>query len=196
MYAYCNNNPVNCSDPSGYVALVAGAVSTVLVAVLAVTTITTSLSTSKSFSDALSTSFQNIADSVREQIAIYEVASIAVLCSFQLAIENSKAQSTSKEIVNSNDRNQSTTKYWTADLVNKRMVIGAPITVEQASLRVSQGGDILCANKQAAQHILFINGYHNAVGPEIGRGEGFYWHYHPTRNHTGRKDNTHIWFLQ
>lgn len=55
------------------------------------------------------------------------------------------------------------------------------------------GKSIMCINQDAAKHILFVNGYHNAVGPETHGDEGFYYHYHPTRNHTGY-DSVHIWY--
>ena len=78
-------------------------------------------------------------------------------------------------------------------MIGKSMVIGKPLTVEEAAFRVSQRKSILCENQLAAKHILYLNGYRNAVGPERGKGEGFLWHYHPTRNHTGYK-SVHIWF--
>ena len=82
--------------------------------------------------------------------------------------------------------------YWEASLVNKKIIIGQPLNVESAALRVSQGGSIMCRNNAAAWHIIYLNRYVNAVGPEI-HGDGFF-HYHPTRNHTGY-ESIHIWYL-
>ena len=47
----------------------------------------------------------------------------------------------------------------------------------------------MCANQRAAKTLTVINGYWNAVGPEIHGDEGYYWHYHPNRY-----SHTHIWF--
>ena len=82
--------------------------------------------------------------------------------------------------------------YWEASLIKKTVVLGQPLTVDEAALRVSQGGSIMCRNHAAAFHIIFLNQYYNAVGPEI-HGDGFP-HYHPTRNHTGYS-SIHIWYL-
>ena len=85
-----------------------------------------------------------------------------------------------------------TVNYWEANLISGQVIVSSPLTVQQASLRVSKGGSIMCANEAAAKHIVFINGYHNAVGPER-HGDNYFGHYHPTRNHTGTH-STHIWF--
>jgi hypothetical protein len=82
--------------------------------------------------------------------------------------------------------------YWAADLKNKKVVIQEPLTVEEASLRVSQGGSIVCRNQAAEKQIIYRNRYANAVGPESHKG-GFQ-HYHPTRNHTGYP-SIHIWYI-
>ena len=83
--------------------------------------------------------------------------------------------------------------YWEADLANNKLFVGKPLSVPEASLRVSQGKSLMCKNEKAARYILFINRYYNYVGPETSRGEGFYPHFHPTRNHTGYK-SIHIWY--
>ncbi len=80
-------------------------------------------------------------------------------------------------------------QYWQADRINKTVVLGRGLTLTEASIRVAMGFDVMCASRDAARTLLFINGYWNSVGPEIHGGEGFYWHYHPHR-HT----HTHIWY--
>ena len=82
--------------------------------------------------------------------------------------------------------------YWEACLIKSNVVIGKPLTVEEASLRVSQGGSIMCRTQAAAKQIIYRNRYANAVGPESHKG-GFQ-HYHPTRNHTGYP-SIHIWYI-
>ena len=85
--------------------------------------------------------------------------------------------------------------YWAAELIGNRVVLMGGLTVNQASDRVKLGGSIMCRNQDAARHIIFMNGYHNPVGPEKHGDAGYYWHYHPTRNHTGSKYSTHIWYF-
>ena len=77
-------------------------------------------------------------------------------------------------------------------MIKHTIVIGKSLTVEEAALRVSQGGSIMCRNHAAAWEIIYRNGYINAVGPESHNG-GFL-HYHPTRNHTGYS-SIHIWYV-
>ena len=83
--------------------------------------------------------------------------------------------------------------YWEATLVNKTIVIGQPLSYEEALLEVSSLRSIMCKDQYAAYAIIVGGRYRNAVGPERGNKEGYYWHYHPTRNHTGY-GSIHIWF--
>lgn len=83
--------------------------------------------------------------------------------------------------------------YWAADLVGSQVVVSTPLTFSEACVRVACGGNIMCRNQEAALAIVVANNYRNAVGPEKGCGNNYYWHYHPTRNHTGYK-SVHIWY--
>jgi len=80
-------------------------------------------------------------------------------------------------------------QYWEAARIGNSVVVGDGLTFVEASARVAGGSNVMCANQDAAKWILVVNCYWNAVGPEIGRGEGFYYHYHPHRN-----TKVHIWF--
>ena len=99
-----------------------------------------------------------------------------------------------KEIAISKEDTSREYYYWAAELIGKQVVILQPLSFAEACERVANYGNVMCANQDAARAIIITNGYRNAVGPERGKGEGFYWHYHPTRNHTGHKYSTHIWF--
>lgn len=81
-------------------------------------------------------------------------------------------------------------QYWEAVRVGNNIVVGNGLTFVEASSRVACGLDIMCANHGAAKWLVVVNGYWNAVGPEIHGDEGYYWHYHPHRN-----SHTHIWYL-
>ena len=80
-------------------------------------------------------------------------------------------------------------QYWEAWHDKNGVHTGRGLTFAEATLRVAVGLDIMCANQGAALWLVIVNRYWGAVGPEVGRGEGFYWHYHPHRN-----TDTHIWY--
>ena len=102
------------------------------------------------------------------------------------------AKTEEKTIAIDKSQTDSDYDYWEAYLIKSNVVIGKPLTVEEASLRVSQGGSIMCRTQAAAKQIIYRNRYANAVGPESHKG-GFQ-HYHPTRNHTGYP-SIHIWYI-
>ena len=81
--------------------------------------------------------------------------------------------------------------------IDKSLLIAAGATTAAADGLLPVGDIVaiiacMCRNNAAALHIIFLNRYYNAVGPEVHRG-GFL-HYHPTRNHTGY-ESIHIWYL-
>ena len=81
--------------------------------------------------------------------------------------------------------------------IDKSLLIAAGATTAAADGLLLVGDIVaiiacMCRNNAAALHIIFLNRYYNAVGPEVHRG-GFP-HYHPTRNHTGY-ESIHIWYL-
>lgn len=64
---------------------------------------------------------------------------------------------------------------------------------EQAVIEVASLHSIMCREQKDAFAIILTGGYRGAAGPEKDNKEGYYWHYHPTRNHTGY-ESVHIWF--
>ena len=70
-----------------------------------------------------------------------------------------------------------------------KVVVGKGLTLVDASIRVSCGLDIMCANEGAARWLLILNGYWNHTSPEIHGTQGYYWHYHPNRH-----SKVHIWY--
>ena len=141
----------------------------------------------------------------------YPVADSIALCGAALlttiAVGNgiyrtaSQARSTShaKSAARSQATSVTTTRrqqysYWAAELIHNTVVVMNPLTFSEAQVRVACGKSIMCKNQAAAMAIIIANQYRNAVGPERHGTSGYYWHYHPTRNHTGSKDSTHIWF--
>ncbi len=184
MFAYCENNPVNLFDPNGQDPVSIATIGLLaIVAVGLIATVTTSPPIQKEFSkfgDALTSTITSIGDA------------FSSLISKAKAKIKSKAEEKEKDIT-APPKQANEYNYWEADRIKDNIVVGKPLTVQEAAYRVSTGKSIICKNQEAAKHIIYINGYVNAVGPE--RHKGGYYHYHPTRNHTGY-DSIHIWFYQ
>ena len=196
MFAYCGNNPVKNIDSSGkfikefWEAFTealkqAGSYFAIAGGVSQIDTFAIGLADLASVILLLGGVFYCAAK------AINQIASDA---SISVAIPKAKAfslpQAKEKE---KTDVTQKISYYWCADIVGNDVVKGQPLDFASACLRVAKGKNVLCASQDAAMAIIINNRYRNYVGPEIGKGEGYYWHYHPTRNHAGRY-STHIWF--
>ena len=187
MFAYCNNNPVNCVDSTGY------SLEYFL----------------KNFADCIKNSggalsaagTAALADSPAlgpgDAVAAAIVISTLLVCIATAAIDAITAettlQSNDEEIVGANSIaiGQETRRYqyWEAARVNNNVVVGRGLTFSEAKARVASGFDIMCANQGAALWLVVTNGYWNAVGPEIHGDDGYFWHFHPNRN-----SHLHIWF--
>ena len=183
MFAYCGNNPVNFFDPTGQFLEILGAISNALSYIFAAIVVVAVLS-----SPTVQENITRVVDSVGVGIS-------RAVSSIKVGIENKKKEKEKEKekTITSTRPQEESCNYWSAELVSKKVVVYDSLTVEEAALRVSMGKSIMCRNQEAAKHILFINGYVNAVGPETHGDEGFYYHYHPTRNHTGY-NSIHIWY--
>lgn len=121
------------------------------------------------------------------------IADVAVLLAIA-AMYSSQLHTTSRPVpTTQNSKYES--NYWAAEIIDKRLVIGEPLDLAQASLRVSMQGSVMCKDQESAIVHLRVNNYRNAVGPKIHGKNGFFQHYHPTRNHTGY-GSVHIWFYR
>ena len=184
LFAYCSNNPIVFSDPTGCVIKEAAAILIVgatigALAILSGLGVAGAQTAQQQLQGKLDRAWNTRINAAQELIG-YPSATI------------SRAAERDQEIAISSPPD-SEYNYWAATRVGSNIAITTPLTVEQAAARVALGKSVMCRNQVAALHIVFINGYVNAVGPERGTGEGFYWHYHPTRNHT-EYDSIHIWF--
>ena len=117
---------------------------------------------------------------------------------FISAISSALVKTEEKTIAKEKDvvTEQTLQNYWVATLYKGEIMFGPQMTASQAATHVASGGSIMCKNQAAAEYIIYINNYKNAVGPERhgNKDESYFWHYHPTRNHTGYK-SIHIWFF-
>ena len=192
MFMYCGNCPVNKADSTGkffeelwgyFVEAVEGAVSY----------FTTAGATALADGPELGP-----ADIVGGAMAVGGI--IYCLSSALYNTLTAPSQAVSLPRINTEEKEKTKTaqlerqyNYWAADLIGSEVVVSTPLTFVEASVRVSSGGNIMCRNQAAALAIVIVNNYRNAVGPEKGCGNNFYWHYHPTRNHKGYK-SVHIWY--
>ena len=184
QFSYCYNNPVMFSDPSGTNPIII--VDIILEIILSIVATIVTVSVLPVIQKGLNDLGKTISASA--SAAIDKTKDF--LGSFAADYMPSKAESKGKSHPKNTPYN-----YWAADLICKQIIVTTPLTADEAALRVSMGGNIMCRNENAARYILFVNGYINAVGPEKGIGEGFYPHFHPTRNHNGY-DSIHIWFYE
>lgn len=177
MFAYCLNNPINLSDDEGNSSTIAanpnamclqsseggGGGSIVLLLPYAVKAISSVIKTTLAASYSVIT---------------YYATSTGVL-----------AQSgTAPQLADQNPPDGQY-QYWEAFWIEKKVYVGKGLSIWEAALRVAFGQNVMCANQDAARWLIKVNHYRNAVGPEVGRGDGFFWHYHPHR-----ETHVHIWF--
>lgn len=82
--------------------------------------------------------------------------------------------------------------YWTADFIGDDIVIGKPLTYNEAILRVEQKGNIMCSDKSYAKSVAEV--FPNYIGPEINKikktGVTYYYHFHINDKH----GSPHIFF--
>jgi len=177
MFAYCNNNPINFVDPSGYIRHQfawelfdgGGGGSGFVADALTAGTVAGLIITGPSIIEILSTISENLLIPFKQILELSQ--------EFQILLK--EKQKTKKY------------QYWEAVRIGGNVVIGQGLTIGEASIRVANGLDIMCANYDAAKWILILNGYFSAVGPEIHGGEGYFSHFHPNRH-----SHTHIWFFE
>ena len=168
MFAYCENNPVNLIDPEGHVGFNSVNISVLMTDGAAAA------------GGCLLLGFATLFTDLSKKKTQFISVSIPRVKTSEIARTRSESQ---------------TDSYWQADLVDKKLKVSTPLTFNEACLRVSMGGSVMCKDKESAKAILFTNHYHNWVGPERSNVEGAYLHYHPARNHKGY-DSIHIWFYE
>ena len=195
LFAYCANNPVNHQDPSGHSLLGIIALSFARVAVTAIAAIAVAgLAVAAVNSPSAKKAANTIANGITKAYTkAKETVSNVVQSAVAKLAPHKKTSEQERERAKTAPAEAQQYSYWEATRVKDRgdsqVVIGKGITLQEASARVSMGLDLMCANENAAKTILLVNGYANAVGPEI-HGVGYFPHYHPNRN-----SHTHIWFF-
>ena len=196
MFAYCGNNPVNYTDPTGqFLESILGFISE------AATEAGNALREMKSAFAALGTlsvsdGFLLYGDVIAAVGAIGIVGGAAGYGLYQAVKSSSATRAKTKAIAKAETVSVSDdTKYyyWTATLVNNVVVPGTPLTYTEAQLWVAQEKDLLCKNRAAA--IAIVKFYPGAEwdpphGGKFGLERGYLPHYHLNGGHT-----CHIWYL-
>ena len=193
MFAYCGNNPVNFTDPTGqFLESILEFVSE------AATEAGNALREMKSAFAALGTlsvsdGFLPYGDIIAAIGAIGIVGGAAGYGLYQAVKSSSAFKVKTKAIAKAKAVEVSDgTKYsyWTATIVDDYVVPGAPLTYSEARIWIESGNSMLCKNKAAA--IAIVKFYPSARWDDRHgcADSGYLNHYHLSSAH-----GNHIWYL-
>ena len=198
LYAYCANNPVNYVDPSGHLAISAGAIAAASAAMIAATAHMNTSQFKHSWRDFCTTvgnGLSSIGEKLRKGIKSAWNGTKAYVNKIS---ENVKAYNTaaSAQTKIKEKSKQKKQKYFSAYMHSAGgydyVAIGSSLSFNSAKSRVRRQGNVLAINKQYAKRLA--NQFSGVEGPEIDKGKagipGYYYHYH-IKN---RKSRVHIWY--
>lgn len=105
----------------------------------------------------------------------------------------SKTQTITTTKTTTKNKEKEKDNYWKANIGPRgHIIIGRPLSYDEALIRVQTNGDIMCRNIKYAEAIS--DAFPNSIGPEIDKnqvlGRTYYQHFHINSKH-GRP---HIWF--
>ena len=173
-YAYCKNNPVNMIDESGNAPTLVLGIFAIIVIAITITTIPQDTWTN--LGEAITTTATGLVESVSAGIANITTKKETT----------TRVETTTKTTTKNKDKDEH--NYWQADLVGGNVIIGSPISYENAVNRVSIGENVMCRSQAEALNIAVL---YNIRKLEKPHGEsGYYWHYHIN----GKHGAPHIWF--
>ena len=192
LFAYCNNNPVMYSDPTGHIAIVDDAViGGVLLTILVVGVVSAYISTPQ-----FQSSWRSFCSSVG--------SAISSAWNWLKSLFVSEADRITKAITNSVAkagtiiRAARNVEYFAAVEVKfgkakkqSSFIPVAPISYSQAIALVKAGGNVFAISKQKAYNCAKAAGNgREPTKPEKHGSLGFFWHYH-----TGSRAGGHVFYL-
>jgi uncharacterized protein YbjQ (UPF0145 family) len=194
IYAYCSNNPINASDPSGYMDVVAGAGPGGAILGYLFNMIGNAFKSAAKPANNLANSYDKAMTSLENRIKATVANAMINVGLGLLGMNNTSAATTATTKASTADKvtavpkiqPRSPTQYWAA---TSNAVPTIPLTYSQAQFRVATGGDIMCVNQVAAYGIA--KWYPNNILDGPHGDEGYYPHYHINADTHGAP---HIWF--
>ncbi|MCM1341395.1 MAG: RHS repeat-associated core domain-containing protein [Acetobacter sp.] len=209
LFTYCNDNPINNSDPSGMLAgiLTASSIGAILLALVAAIGITWALSTIISRID-----YSFVADMLNSLSSTYKlkyaviktlvVTSIRSAYSYakRIAKTTAKAVSTAISIAVADAKVKTIVKndrrydYWVAYMSHGVLILGSRLSNNSAISRIRKGLNVMSRNQSYAKSAAYIaGGNRKPKGPEKhgSLGQGYYWHYHIYKH----SSNSHVFYI-
>ena len=197
MFAYCNNNPVNFSDPTGEFLVTAWeylkeaydeieyAMSTMSAAYAGCGTVAVA-DGPLPFGDAIGFSGLVIITVGAIGYGLYEAAdNVNRVEKKSTTREKSKVNANVSTVTNTHS---SKFNYWTAEIQNKMVVPIIPLSYSEAQAWVASGNNLLCRNHAAA--FAIVKFWPSAVWePRHKALDGYLNHYHLSTAH-----GNHIWY--
>ena len=182
LFAYCSNNPVMNSDPTGYMST--GAAATAFATKYGL------LSISKLALVSKITAFIS-------SVAPYLLAAIAIIVAAYLTYKAVQTAVINKAVrkVKSTVKKNSKTRYWTATIKSGYVDIGRSLTYSQAVKEIKSGRNVFTVTSYEAKALAIAAGgstgrNNKKLYPEKHGGKGYYWHYH-----TYNRKGGHVFYL-
>ena len=196
MFAYCNNNPICYIDPSGYAAVLAGAVAAAMSALLLSTVFR--IVTSSAFRQAVKDVVADVSNKVSSFVSnavdrIQASAALALERMSKACIERADAR------VRATVKEDSKNRFWSANVKRGYVDIGRPLTYNQAVRYVASGRSVFAVTRYEAKSVARAAGgsggqNNTPLYPEIDSGRvnapGYYYHFH-----TYNRNGGHVYYL-
>lgn len=192
LFAYCSNDPINHSDPSGTVVdlvFEAGVVAIVIIVVGLIVIATAAISLPASPSVAIPGS-NDVLDGLRRSLGNVRDGIIEGIAKAKRGLKN-LAKSIADDYVDARDidSNNRKAQYWSAIIVHNMVTPVDPLTYSEARDWIDRGGNLLCINRAAAFAIIRFYSPAEYEGAHRGGICGYLNHYHLSSAH-----QNHIWF--
>ncbi len=198
LFAYCENNPIKHTDPSGKffaeAVLIAGIVAVFAIAVCFAAIVNTS--SWKSFCTTVGNGMSSAWDALKSGAKKLKSWSVKKLKALLAAVNAYLTVVRADSKIKNNVRRNSKTRYWGASFGKNCVNLGKKLSYSQAVQEVKSGRSVFTVTNAEAEAVAKAAGNNKKpVGPEIDKGKqntiGYYYHYHIN----GRKNKGHVFYL-